>query len=350
MLIGRQRRQRTAVPCLLILALAIITNLTACGSTQNPTPLVDPKTTTVSDTPISQSVVATNTPQIVAAAALAKLPLNLEVSKADKIFLGEVVKIGDLVWDTPDGKAPSDFLDPKYRATPQQLAPVEINIITVYKGNLPPSQKITIFLGGAPGAQPYGTWSQFPKLGDKRLWFVDKDFDFRRGMSATPLTSPLIQQLYTLQTDGKWVAENGNTLTITDLEQAIKNPAPTPQRPNVSAPTPTLKVKPGQTINLVQFYGLDKAQSVLIPIGERIKDTTRIQSIVAILNKPLMAMENPTQTQDVKPGEITSVIFIFPDEKTVSFEYNLKAGNLTHVGDRIRVPAPPELRKAVGLN
>jgi len=317
----------------------------------NPTALQTVTASTPALITTSISAIATATPIIQAAASTVKFPLDAEVNMADQVFQGQVTKIENLIWNTPDGKEPDNYFDAKYRDTPQQFAPVEVKVLVSHKGNLTPGNKITILLPGAPGAKPFKVWQDFPKINDTRLWFTSKEFDFRRGLSSNPLVSLAIQQLYTPQADGKWLADNGNTLNINNLDQVLKNSPPPNTSLKVYPPTATPKVKPGQPVNLVKFYELDKAQSIFVPGTGTVKitDTSRLKNILNILDTPLNTVGNPLQPQDVKPGEVTSIIFFFGDGKAIGLEYDLKFNNLTNVLDQIRVPAPVELRKALGL-
>ncbi len=360
-----------------ILAITIIiTTVVACGSDDNANVGIAPKVATVTvttnafTTPETSNIATaisvapqptlSPTAPIQANAALVKLPLNTEVNRAEQIVLGQVTNIGELVWNTPDNQEPIDLSDPKklaekYPVFPQQFAPIEITIFTSYKGSLKLGEKVTLLMGSAPGSKPFGASVNFPKLKEERVWFIGGVQDYRHGLGKTPLNFPAIQQYYLLKPDGKWVAPNDNILTIVELENTIRNPvpdAPSASRPIV--PTPTPRVKPNQSVNLVELYELNKVQSIYVKgasISPSITDSGRIKSVVVTLDKPLTAVENPLTSQAAGVNDVVYVVFTLADGKTLGLEYNRRASTLTGTSpDIFRVPAPPNFGQVLGLN
>lgn len=353
---------------LALIAIFILIAMTACNSNSSTLTVTQAKNTVSGGTPaatsrlessasVSQSSEATATPAVQHShAAVGKLPLPFEVQRADKIFVAQVLQIGELVWTTPDGK---EFLEtnpsnPTYTYVPEQLAPVEVVVTASFKGNLAVGEKLTILLPGAPNSKPYGLWSDFPKVGDTELWFAGNPVDYRRGLSNNPLISLNIQTLYHLQSNGTWLssADHSSSITIAQLQQAINSPPPDPKITAASlAPTP--RVKAGQAVNLVKKFDLDKTDSIIlkgrtVKNGSRITDPKQIQTVISTLDISLTALEDlsPPNPQN---AENVLLVFNLTDGNSVSFEYNLKANQLT--GDRtdFRVPAPQNLRAALGL-
>jgi hypothetical protein len=214
----------------LLLAILLLNLLTACNAS-SPTSRSEPAST-VAPTAFVTSLPTNKTGATYAPPSIAKRSLEQEVRNFDHIFQAKVIVIGQLVWNSPDGKEPPD--DPRtipYRPLPEQLTPLEIAITEVYKGSLSTGKNITVLLPGAPGSKPYSSWAGFPQVGETIIWFANKEKNFRVGsnLTAPPLVSISTGQLYTLMYDGRWVSKvNNNILTIDRLKDEIKTPTPTP--------------------------------------------------------------------------------------------------------------------------
>jgi hypothetical protein len=313
--------------------------------------------------------VFTQTPKIISSVAsegssatIAKLPLPYEVQSADKIFTAQVARIGELIWDTPDGKEPSagsNFARQPGGYTPEQLTPVELLVMTAYKGNLKPGDKVNLLLPGAPGSKPYGgNWPNFPKLGATNLWFTGKDeVDYRRGLSANPLKSLIVQTVYNLQPNEQWQSTIDNTslITLDQLTQAIKNPPGDPKLTAAAMPSPTLGVRSAQTFNPVQFYELNKTESIILKGGPRpgeIKDKSIIQAVLAVLDKPQIVSNDTSLPGGADLDKHVFLIFVKSDDNTnIGFDYNFKDNYLIWQSpDNFKIPVSPELSKVLGLS
>jgi hypothetical protein len=341
--------------------------VTACGPTQNSatvpiiaaaaTPSVVPNTSTLTPTSAATSVPATATPILNVRPLVAPIPLNRQVNGASQIFLGQVVNIGVLIWDTPDNEEPVDFnpvkLNQKYSKIPQQFAPVEINIKTVYKGSAKPDEKIVLLLGGAPNSKPYGGSETFPKIGDQKIWFVGNSLDYRNGKGKTPLVFPAVNQFFTLQADGSWQGTDTSIFTTAQLENTIKNPVIDPTRPPVTPkPTATPRAKPGEAVNLVQLYKLDTTKAILVkgvPSAGFITDASQIKTVIAALDRTALAQDT-SKPENEQATDILVYLVFQTAEGDFSFWYNKNTGYISRdERDALRLPASPELAKALGL-
>ena len=324
------------------------TNTAIAARTNQP---VEPSTATS----LSSTAVAAVT-TIQSLPAVGKSPLDRDVKQSDQIVIAKVENIGELVWTTPDGKEPVNVNDNKYSTTSEQLAPVQLSINTLFKGNLQPGQKVTVYLSGAPNSKPYGASKGFPndflKVGETRLWFFNKEKDLRQGTNNNPLISLMPKLYYILNSDTRLYAPNGNILTIAELESAIKNPAP--EMNTVVKPSPTPEVQVGQNLNLVKLYQLDKTQSIVLKSASRnvqITDAGEIKAIIATLDKSLTANSDPNMPTGADVKDLALIVFTSSDVRTISFEYNRITGALTHHDsiNPVKVLAPNELAQALGL-
>jgi hypothetical protein len=251
-------------------------------------------------------------------ASRAYVSAETQVKQSNRIFLGQVSKIGNLVWNSPDGTAPN-LNNPNVNAPDyEQFAPVEYRVVEAYLGNLKPGDKVTLLQSGAPCAKPYNYPSiKFPLLGEKRvLMLFPNDQDFRRSKGITPLTSPVGYNLI-LQTDETW--RDIEVVTIDQIKDFVKNlPADhTPVPFNYVSPpkstTPTLptvtptSIASGQLINLVRGLELNKTQMIRVTngvtVGRVIVDDQIIKQVVATLDKPLPYLDKVEAGRLLKPRE-----------------------------------------------
>lgn len=298
--------------------------------------------------------------------------LTQESKIANYIITARVVKIGDLIWNTPDGKSPKIKRGEQIdwaNYMPMQLAPVELEVTASYKGNIKTGAKLNLLVTGAPNSKPYATDPGFPKVGENKMWFLANEIDYGRGKTSKPLLSLTRRAVYNLRSDGKWVSPIDHTITFSleQLQYHIQNPAPDlpmPTREVFVDPTPRVRI--AQTINLVQSYKLDKTASIFLKKGSKIEldndyknqrktetiyDITRVQAIVASLNRNLSAIENTTLGDD--QDKIAIVTFAANGEM-IEFEYNLTKGYLIADKDSFdsgsfRVSVSLDFAKALGL-
>ncbi len=363
--------------CFTLSLLAITTILlAACGATENQSP-PPPAVVATNLATITITKAATNTPakptntlapQVTASPSASSCgiavdyvsePLPKEIERAKRIFLGEVTHIGDLIWNTADGNAPAKDCSIDY----QQYTPVELTVREAYKGDLTTSAKTTIFLTGAPGAKPFGSYGYedgFPKIGEQWLWFLGENYNYRKDTLANPLNYPTLLELYKLQPDGKWKSvRSGNSFTLDVLKSTVKDPGsyPTATPP---LPTPTPVVKAGQTTNLVKLYGLDKATSIYLK-GLKVPSNfngigagePRFKAILASLNSNVKVAAYQLPPSDPSNSWVV-VGFIFNNKDYVAFTYDYKnatlSGALPGQNNQITVPAPPDFLKTLGLS
>ncbi len=139
-------------------------------------------------------------------------------------------------------------------------------------------------------------------------------------------------------------------------------PAPTPSLPPTPAPTPTPQHRLGQTINLVQEYGLGRVQKVGVK-GEvapneagflAIEDSDRITAIVGTLDRA-MPVEAPGP-HPLPGSRVVSVYFRRERNGTefvVQYSYTPQAGTLFvhdyERNNRFNLPAPPDFAWLLGL-
>ncbi len=346
-----------------LLALLVIL-VTGCGTTDNSvnvsvvaavaTASLAPTSATASTT---VAVPATVTPILYTSALVVPIPLNRQVNGAIQILMGQVTGIGTLVWDTPDNEEPTDFnlvkLNQKYSKIPQQFVPVEITVKTVYKGSAKPDEKIVLLIGGAPNSKPYGDSGAFPKLGDQKIWFIANSVDYRNGKGKTLLVFPRTNQAFSLQPDGTWQGTDTSVFTIAQLEDAIKNPVIDPTRPPVTPkPSPTLRAKPGQLVNLVQLYKLDTTKAILVkgvPSGGFITDSGQIKTVIAALDKTAVA-QDPSKPEKEQLTDTVAYLLFQTAEGDFSFWYNKNTGIISRdERDALRLPVSPELAKVLGM-
>lgn len=347
-----------------LLACGAVTNTTLPGAARatnvtqptialpTPIPTVEPTSTLT-----SKITAALNSTSCGLSVDYISEPLTQEISQSQQIFLGKVVKIGDLVWNTADGKEPAKSCDFDH----QQYAPVQLKVSDVYKGDLKVGANVTLLMSGAPGSKPFGNYQFFPKLGEENIWFTGENYNYRRD-GGTPLIYPAERWIYRLQAGGKWKSVyNNNTLTINELKETIKNPAsyPTATPP---PPPPTPLVKTGETINLAKLYSLDKARSIYLKgflkgvnapasmeqIG--ISDL-RFKAVLASLNRDVTVL--PKVSLPDAANDWIAVGFEFSDNNSSTFSYNAKTSILTcYLPDKINqiaVPAPPNFLQTLGL-
>ena len=144
--------------------------------------------------------------------------------------------------------------------------------------------------------------------------------------------------------------------TLSDFIADIKNQPLVPKAAPTATPVPpTPKAVPGQTVNLAQLYGLDKAQSILLKAGPKsttVKDQARIKAIAQGLNVPFVVQPGPASSQVPQPDqELIYAVFVFGDGTTAGFEYNPIANTLIdNPPDSITVTAPANLMQILGLN
>jgi hypothetical protein len=153
-------------------------------------------------------------------------PLFLRVNASEDIVIAKVTSIGSLIWTTPDGKEPANVMDPNYNYIFEQLAPVEITVVTDLKGNWEVGKKVTVLVAGAPGSKPYGNSWEFPKVNDVTLWFLGPEADYRRGTSSQPLLTPNLTGLYKQLPDDTWynTSDKAEVINLSEVKQTIQNP------------------------------------------------------------------------------------------------------------------------------
>jgi uncharacterized protein YcfL len=200
-----------------ILFLLVITlfALTGCGANESQT--LSPK---------NEKVPSSSDPSF--HAATGPTPLWLRVKASENVIIAKITAIDPLVWTTPDGKEPAEVMDRNYNYVFEQLAPIELNVITTLKGNWGPGKKGTVLEAGAPGSKPYGNHWDFPKVDDTTLWFLGSQQDYRRGTGTEPLVTPNPNGLYKPLANGNWVntADQNDILDLTQLKQTIQSPLP----------------------------------------------------------------------------------------------------------------------------
>ena len=368
---------------LLFLVVILTVLLAACGTTetQSSLPVAIAATSVPQATRTAPNVVATiktatstsakptsTSAQVTASPAAASCgiavdygsePLLDEIARADRIFLGEVTHIGDLVWNTADGKAPAKDCDSNY----QQFAPVELTIREAYKGELTGGAKTTVFLAGAPGAKPFGSYGYeggFPKFGEQWVWFLTENYNYRKDTLDNPLNYPTLFRLYKLQPNGTWKAiHSGNSFTLDELKKTVKDPGSYPTAtPRPLTPTPV--VKAGQTTNLVKLHRLDKAtiiylRSAKIPsnYSEIGLSDPRFRAILASLDKDVKVSPYQLPPPDTSNSAVV-VGFIFNSSDFVAFTYDYKnatlSGTLPDKNNKVTVPIAPDFLKTLGLS
>jgi hypothetical protein len=292
-----------------------------------------------------------------------------QVKQSKQIFLGQVSKLGNLVWTSPDGTAPKLNNPNAGISEYEQLAPVEYTILEVYLGNLKPGDKFTMLKVGAPCAKPINyPGISFPLLGEKRiLMIVSDNSDYRRGKGVTPLISPAGYELI-LQADGTW--RDIDPVTIDQIKDIVKNLPPnhTPLPLNygspaksvtASAPLPTPTPTPfvsGQTLNLADVLQLSKTQMFRInsgTVGRTILDDQIIKQVLATLDKPLPLVDRNEAWRLIKPGEPGASFWFEWVENgfhsTVQLHYYFDSKVLMVMNKDIQVQASPELVDLLGL-
>jgi hypothetical protein len=347
---------------LLLLIIFLLGSLTACTSTQLSTvkdATLNSLTPTLIPSPakIVTAVSVNNDSTTYTSASVASFPLEVEEQRVDYIFQAKVVAIGQLVWNSSDGKEP---VDEKLVPRPQQLAPVDLSMIEQYKGSLSKTN-LTVLIPGAPGSKPYGQWKGFPQLGDTIIWFArgEKDFRLSSAPTSNPLISLVIDQMYTLKSDSTWVSLiDGNTLTIDRLINAIKNPVPIPTRqPTLPPPTLDPQLQPGQTINLVKYFSLSNEGIIGAKTSKFYGgiEPKKAQAALATLDRPLTIAENPYKKREVQDPYKVVQLTILGQVKGVptylDFELNLTDNYLVMVQPfPLQVQIPAEFAQILGIN
>lgn len=218
---------------------------TVTGITTNPSvsasPSASPTVPPTSKAAITSSVIPSATPKPTKtcpqiAVDYLQYSLAERINQAEQIFLGEIIEVDDFIWNTPDGKAPSDPCATKYgQPLPkyEQLAPVKVLIRESFKGNLQPSTTIPLLIFDAPGALPGNTTHRLSiplKKGESIIWFLGKEVNYRSENPQNPLNYPALLEGFSKNLAGMWVggiASPGLT-DINQLKELIKTPPLTP--------------------------------------------------------------------------------------------------------------------------
>jgi hypothetical protein len=151
------------------------------------------------------------------------------IGQSEQIFLGEIVNIGDFIWNTSDGKAPPDPCATKYG----QLALVQVLVRESFKGDLKPDATINLLISDAPGALLGNTTPRFAipvKKAEPIIWFLGKEVNYRPENSQNSLNYPALLEGFSKNQAGTWVGgiASPRFTDINQLKVLINNPLLTP--------------------------------------------------------------------------------------------------------------------------
>ncbi len=301
-----------------------------------------------------------------------------------QVVMGTVTCFGTGRWTTPDGKRPA----PGPRARLENYlfyTPATIAVERVLHGRIPAGEReieVRQFGGVAgetPGSVVISTADSPPiplTPGVRMILFVQPGQWPRSGPGNAPPGN--YYWLWPYPAEQSHTVEDGQVAPLRARDPAAERiplaefltglaetfgvrpldphgPRPTPLPPG-HPPTPTPRVRAGQSVNPVAWYRLDQATTVflrrpaVLPGREPITDGPHIDAIVAALDAPLpvLAAEHPRD-----PYEVVVLAFFTPaGQDSVGLEYDRAAGTLTGRADPynpFNVPAPPGFARLLGL-
>ena len=167
---------------------------------------------------------------------------------------------------------------------------------------------------------------------------------------------------------GRFTLENGKVLTPKDgvtidsntsEAQFVANIKTLPLEPK-NSPSATRGIavpiiNPGQSVNLFQFYGLGKAESIIVKAGANqnkiVTDKASIAIIANSLDRVVPAQQKPITGTFSQTTSSVFVVFSLPNGKAVGFEYNRTSAILiSNSPESITVSAPTNFAQILGLS
>lgn len=126
--------------------------------------------------------------------------LEESIKLSSQIILAKVIALDHYVWNTPDGKAPSDLCT----FTFDQYIPVQLQVLENFKGSAAKDTKVRILVLHENNSKPPLYLPEVSiDVGDEITWFLGDNEDLKREPSTTPLYYPKIYSRF-IQRNGEW--------------------------------------------------------------------------------------------------------------------------------------------------